>query len=439
MLSQEGYIVQQTGRNYDTLRNFLALTGDFVFFSIGFAFFDPLVVVPVFVKEFTGSEFLVGLLAAIRTFMVTAPQLWAASILARQSRKKPVLIASSVVGRVPVFILAIVTLWWGESHVWWLVAILAVSVAIFFTSEGFNGVSWPVLVGKVLPDTIRGRFFGLGQLLSSLGAAIAGYFVNRILTLQGQTLAARWSIVFALGFVILMLSVVSMAFIKEEGEEKLTAQSGVKDSFRMMLHFLRSDANLRRVVVVQLALYTAGAVSPFFVIRAGEILPGVDAQLGTFIMLQSVGSAVAAVAGGYLVDRVGSWAAIRLGAVVKVMMLGVVTLAGLLSIPLLLYWVAFFMLGYVNGSSWWSFSAYLLDIATEEQRPIYLAASGIMTSILVLNPVIAGACYAVFVPEVVFAGSAVLALVGLTLAWTLQKGNVVRSALPGETAVFDDI
>ena len=203
----------------------------------------------------------------------------------------------------------------------------------------------------------------------------------------------------------------------------------------MMLLHLRSDANLRRVVIVQLALYTAGAVSPFFVIRAREILPVVDAQLGTFITLQSIGSAVAAVAGGYLVDHVGSWAAIRLGAVVKVMMLGIVTLAGIVPFPLMLYYATFFLLGYVNGSSWWSFSAYLLDMATDEQRPIYLAASGIITSILVFNPVIAGALYAAFMPERVFGGSAILAVVGLLLAWTLQKGAALESSVPSASEI----
>jgi MFS family permease len=316
----------------------------------------------------------------------------------------------------------VVTLLWGANHIGLVIAVLCVAVAIFFTSEGFNGVSWPVLVGKVLPDDIRGRFFGFGQLFGSLGSAAAGYFVNRILSLSGQTLSARWALVFAIGFVILMISVGSMGFIKEEGEEKRQSRPDVRTSLKMMVQYLRADANLRRVVIVQLVLYTAGAVSPFFVIRAREILPTADAQLGTFLILQSIGSAVAAVAGGYLVDRVGSWAAIRLGAVVNVTMLGVVTLAGLLPIPLVLYYAAFLLVGYVNGTSWWSFSAYLLDMATDEQRPIYLAASGILTSVLVLNPVIAGTLYAAFPPEAVFAGATLLAVVGLGLAWTLRKG-----------------
>ena len=89
MLSS-GSVKQRTVR-----RNMLALIGDFFFFSVGFAFFDPLVVVPAFVNEFTGSELLIGALAALRVLMVTVPQIWAASLLEAQPRMKPRLMWSS--------------------------------------------------------------------------------------------------------------------------------------------------------------------------------------------------------------------------------------------------------------------------------------------------------------------------------------------------------
>ena len=389
--------MQKDTTQQHTVRNFLALTGDFIFFSIGFAFFDPLVVVPAFAKEFTGSEFMVGILAAIRALFVTAPQLWAASILVAQPRKKPVLIASSIIGRLPIIVLAAVTLLWGASHIGWVIAVLCVAVAIFFTSEGFNGVSWPVLVGKVLPEDIRGRFFGFGQLFASLGSAAAGYFVNRILALSGQTLSARWALVFAIGFVILMISVVSMAFIKEEGEEKAERPHGCADQFE-------DDG-------------------PIFA-RGRESAPGGDRTAGAvyggcglaFLCDPCArdsahgGCAVGHVShpaehrerGGRRCRRVPGGPGGELGGHSPGCGGQCDDVGGgdpggrCCPFPLVFYYAAFLLVGYVNGTSWWSFSAYLLDMATDDQRPIYLAASGILTSVLVLNPVIAGALYASF-------------------------------------------
>jgi hypothetical protein len=47
-------------------RNVAALAADFVTFSIGFAFWDPTIVIPAFVQELTGSTVAVGLMTAGR-------------------------------------------------------------------------------------------------------------------------------------------------------------------------------------------------------------------------------------------------------------------------------------------------------------------------------------------------------------------------------------
>jgi hypothetical protein len=112
-------------------RNYAALTGDFVLFSLGFAFFDPMVVVPTFVHELTGSDLMVGVLAALRVLAVTLPQLWAASVLVARPYKRPLLVGSSVGGRLPIAALAVVTALWGDASPWWAVAVLGLAVVAF--------------------------------------------------------------------------------------------------------------------------------------------------------------------------------------------------------------------------------------------------------------------------------------------------------------------
>ncbi len=422
-------------------RNVLALIGDFVFFSVGFAFYDPLVVVPAFVNEFTGSELLVGLLSALRILMITVPQIWAASVLEARPRAKPLLIWSSIGGRLPILLLSVGVLLWAGTRTWLAMLILALSVMLFFTSEGLNGVSWPALVAKAVPEGFRGRFFGLGQFVSSFGSAAAGYFVNRILDLQSVASANRWALLFLVGFVWLMLSVVSMSFVREPKVARVADKPDLRDSLRKVWVYLRQDRWLRRVILVQLVISTPAATFVFFVIRARQIIPDATTMIGTFVMLQSVGSAVSALVGGMLVDRVGSWAAIRAAAGVEALALVAVTLGGwTANAPrtanaLPFYFVAFLLVGYVNGTSWWSFSAYLLDMAPEDRRPIYLATNGILASVTVVNPVIAGALFEAVSPEIVFGGASLLAVVGFALAWTLRQGTAVRHGTAGRHGV----
>jgi MFS family permease len=101
--------------------------------------------------------------------------------------------------------------------------------------------------------------------------------------------------------------------------------------------------------------------------------------------------------------------------------LAAVTIGGTSGTALPFYLGAFFLMGFFNGAAWWSFSAYLLDMASEERRPIYLATAGMLASVTVLNPVIAGALFETVMPEIVFGGASLLAVVGLGLAWTLRS------------------
>jgi len=247
--------------------------------------------------------------------------------------------------------------------------------------------------------------------------------VGLILGEAGAAQPGRWALLFTCAFVGLMLSLVSMLFIREEPDDKVSTQISVRESVRSMWGYLRTDGSLRRVVIVQLILSFASAAFPFFVVRAREVFPGNDAIIGAFVTTQSVGGAAAALVGGYLIDKVGSWAAIRLGAVVQVVALLAVTFAGFVGPAQVFYFVAFFLLGFVISSGWWSFSAYLLDMATEEQRPIYLATNGMLNSLTIANPIIVGGLFELLLPELVFAVTAALSLIGAALAWTLRKGE----------------
>jgi predicted MFS family arabinose efflux permease len=267
---------------------------------------------------------------------------------------------------------------------------------------------------------MRGRFFGFGQLFSSLGALGAGYAVQLILSNGGLSDPARWAILFGCAFAGMMLSVCSMLFVEEEAEAPATARVAVGRSIRAMFGYLRMDSWLRLVVAAQLVLGTAGAAFPFFVVRAREIVPGGEQMIGLFLIVQHLGGVAAALICGQLIDRVGSWASIRLVTAVQVAALLAVSLASL-GIPQPLYLAAFFLLGFAGGSSWWSFSAYLLDMATDEQRPIYLAASGILTSPTFLSSIVVGGLLEVMAFETVFVGALVLSGVGLVLAWAIPR------------------
>lgn len=417
-------------RERNVRQNVLALGADFCLFTVGLVFFDPFVVVPAFVKQFTGSDLMVGVLAALRVLTITLPQLWAASILMARPRKRPLLIASSIGGRLPVVLLALATLLWVGRWPWLVVAVLGLTVAAFFTSEGLNGVIWPALVGKVIPNEIRGRFFGFGQLFSSLAAIGAGFLVRVLLGQTHWPEPQRWAALYGCAFVGMMLSVGSMFLIREEAEAVVSSRVDIGASVRAMWGFLRSSSWLRRFVATQFVLGTAAATFSFFVVRAQALIAagepgGSDEQLlGLFVILQNLGGVAAALICGQLIDRVGSWLAIRVVTVAQMVALATAILGGVLGAPRCFYFVAFLLLGFVGGSSWWSLSAYLLEMATDERRPIYLAVSGVLNSPIFLSSILVGAALEFVVAEGVFAVALGLSALAAVLAWSLPKKRV---------------
>jgi MFS family permease len=401
-------------------RNVAALIADFALFSVGLTFYDPFVVLPAFVQQLTGSELVVGALSAVRVLMIALPQVWAASVLTARPRKKPLLVWSSVAGRLPVLLLALATLLWAERAPGLVVGVLGLSVALFFVSEGLNGISWPALVGKVVPEDVRGRFFGFGQLLASAGALAAGYAVRAILSGSEGLQPQRWALLFGLSSVGLFLSVAAMLAIREEKEDRPLETVSVRRGANAVLACLRGDRDLRRVVATQIALGAAAATFPFFVVRARQTVAGGDRLIGLYLVMQSIGGAAAAVFCGQLIDRVGSWAALRTVACAQVLALAAASLAAGTT-PAPLYLSGFLLLGFVSSSTWWSFSAYLLNMSTAQQRPLYLAASGTLTAPVFLSSIVVGAMMEVLAPEAVFAGALGLSAVGLGLAWGLPR------------------
>ena len=330
-------------------------------------------------------------------------------------------------GRLPVVILAILVWRFALDAPWLVMGVLALAVALFFTSEGLNSVSWPDMFGKLLPATIRGRFLGIGQLLSSLGALVGGYYVQRILSDESRPFPSNWALIFACASIGLFGSVLAIGLLRERATPPQSSAPDVRRSIAALARNVRNDVRLRRLVLVEILLGIASSVFPFFVIRAQEIVPHGQSALGTYIIVQNLGGMAAALICGAIVDRVGSWAAVRLSTLVETLTLALVTLAPLLGAPQTVYMVVFGLLGFVSGSSWWTFTAYLMDIADDGQRPAYLAASGVLKSPVFLASLVVGAVYRSTEPETMFGLALILSAAAMAMSLTLAR---VRAGVP---------
>src|SRR6202022_1453960 len=162
-------------------RNFWLLVGDAGLFSLAVVCFDASVVLPLFVAQFTTSPLLIGAPAALRLGGLYLPQLPAALSIRRFQHIKGFLMWQVMVGRLALLACLPAAFFSRGLAPEAVIAIVLVAFAVFAFTEGAATLAWLDLVGDVIHSRLRGRYFGIVQLLGGLGAVGAGFAVRNLL------------------------------------------------------------------------------------------------------------------------------------------------------------------------------------------------------------------------------------------------------------------
>jgi len=197
--------------------SFWALVGDSSAFNVAAAAFDPTTVLPLFIAQFTTSPLVIGMPAALRMAGLYLPQLPTTLAIRQHRRVKSFLLFQACAGRVPLLVAVPLALLASTLSPWLAVTLLLVAYAIFCFTEGAATLAWFDLIGKVLSPRLRGRFFGMIQLLGGIGSIAAGVFVQRTLTV-GSSHELGFAAIFGLGCAAFFVSCVCIARVSEKNE-----------------------------------------------------------------------------------------------------------------------------------------------------------------------------------------------------------------------------
>jgi hypothetical protein len=162
-------------------RNWLAFFGDYVFFGIGITFASDTTTLPAFAAALTDNKVLIGAVSAIWTGGWLLPQLFAARYLSDQPRKYPIMFWGQLVGRPIMGVFAIWLLFAGLQPPALTLGLFFLAMLIFSVTDAVVALAWFDLLGKAMAPETRGRMFGLGQVVTGLGALGAGVIVRNLL------------------------------------------------------------------------------------------------------------------------------------------------------------------------------------------------------------------------------------------------------------------
>jgi MFS family permease len=397
---------------------------DYVWFGVAFTFFSPDTVVPGLVRQLIDSAFAIGLVTAIFRIGWLLPQLSVARAINHKPRKKPYLLLG-LIGRTAFFLVALIL----QSRLPRFPAMLILCTAcfVFFTSfDAMAGVAWFDIMARAIPPRIRGRMFGIGQAISGLIGVGAGALIKLIL--EHSSFPDNYATLFALAGLMLIPSTVGIILIREPAPDVANEEEEhqVKGSWTKRL---MADPAYRQVTICRILIGMMVLATPFYVKHAQSVLQLPESAIGDFVIAQTIaGVAISAVL-GLVYERQGPRAVIRIGAAAATVSPIFALVAHLAGGGWLarVYPVVFVSLGIANSTWIMGFFNYVLEIAPEGKRTVYVGTINSIAWPLTLMSVVGGWLLEATSYPVLFATTAAFVGASFLLSLGLKSSRLAPS------------
>ncbi|MFH0962936.1 MAG: MFS transporter [Planctomycetota bacterium] len=292
----------------DRPANFRLLVGEGMAWKVMDTLLSPITVLPVFVHELTPSKLAVGLIRAVYIFCWTFPQVVVAHYTDRLDRKKRFVVASRLLAGVPFLALGLLVYLGILSGGRGILLAFFAALVVFSSLAGGSMVAWVALVGSIIRQDVRGRFYGMRALFGAIAGVFASYFLIREM-LARVSYPLNFAVLFAASSVCAFIGVGFLSRVREKSGP--TAEKGL--SFFVFLRSipgrLREDKGYALfVLAVVLAVFGGGGqgmAGVFYSLYALDVLGLAKSEMGTFTALLVVTELGGALSGGYLADRKG--------------------------------------------------------------------------------------------------------------------------------------
>jgi MFS family permease len=414
--------------------NFIIIVIDASFFFCAFAFLDPVAVLPVLLNDLSGSRVVVGLMSGLQRAGWLVPQLLAASFVLHRPRKKPFVLFPCLIGRIPFYLLAVIfNLDWAARNPKGALLCLVIGYTFFFFSDGLSGVPWHDIIGRTIPAQLRGRFFGSIQFMGGLLAIGSGAIVHSVLADKSLIFPHNYGRLFIFLSAGMTLSTLALALIREPHGPAFEDPQPLPKLLRAIPSTLRQFPRLRQAIVGQILCGIGGIAVPFYAVYAESKLGLPASSGGAFIWAGIIGSVGTSVLWAYLSDRHGSTRAIRgaswlvVAAPISAVVIPAVARAQAMEY---LYPLVFLLNGAIWGGMWLGFTNYILEIAPDDLRPLFLGLQATLCAPTVVMPLIGGWLLSVVSYQMLFCLSAAAGIVGLIYVRRLVDPRLAPAQAP---------
>ncbi|MEW6752121.1 MAG: MFS transporter [Candidatus Latescibacterota bacterium] len=415
-----------------------------ILFEVVAAILQPGTVLSAFFLRLTGSTLYATVPATVMTIGGLWPQLLASNFAEARPRKQPLYVATSAVRVATVTAMALCAYALADEHAALLVVLFPLLCFVYASASGAGGVAFMDIVGKTIPATRRGTFWGLRGFYGGILALGTGLLVRHLLGPGGPAFPHNYGCLFGLAAGVLVVSATVFSLVPEPVRAHPQRRLPLGQHLSRGVCLFRQDPNYRRLYLVGLFSSLAGIGPVVFVPFALTSLGLTEGIVGVLIAASTVVVLPANLMWSRMSDRGGNR---RLYLISNWLYLPVPVLAllsalvpGGWAIPglppawdlragaFLLAWVLGSLAGQSRGMAG---TNYILELAPEETRPSYLAFMSVMLAPVALVPLLAGAVAEALSFAAAFALSLAFALVAHALIRRLAEP---RQATPAVVA-----
>ena len=403
-------------------------------FRFAEALIDPPLVLTWFVSQLTGSNLLIGLVAPLGDAGWFLPQIFVSARIQRMPHKMPSYVASAVI-RTAAWLLLVAAIWLVDDPILLLGGFFGLYV-VARVASGLGGLAFFDVVAKTIPARRRGSFFTWRQFLGGLLGLGGGWIVKTVLNSPALPFPRGHALLFLLFSAVMALSMLAFALVREPPGVAVDEVVTIGEQLRRAGRLLRTDRIYRRFTAARLALGLANIALPFYGIYAKRVLGAAGGMVGIYVVARVGAMLLFNLPWGRLSDRRGNRLVMRLAS------LGIGATAGL-ALGLLglmtflqvrgggwLPYVAlplFFLDGAVRPAQVLVGSNFLLELAPESERPLYLGFSNTLHGLVVLISGLGGLVVDAFGFAGLFVVSVALSLAGYVLATGLPEPREVQA------------
>lgn len=247
-----------------------------------------------------------GLFTTLNTLGKNLSPLLAAPVVDRYPRKRVVLL---------IFWTATVATWAVLTAYLWLpsagnravsIWVFGVCYTLFFVGLGAVGVAQGALLGKVIPASARGRAMAMGMGISGGINVIVILLVYRVIRGGHFPEPRNYALAFTLTVTFFVLAGISLLFVQEQPSETPARRFNLAGNVRYFVALARNNPNLRRLMVVNVAVGILANMLQFYTLywREAGTMSAEALILATVfqVLCQSVSSSLL----GRVADRRGN-------------------------------------------------------------------------------------------------------------------------------------